>query len=145
MEPKTNPTAQPTPTPAPVVKEPKKGVLDLEAFPNEADAIAAVKDRVKGHRRVFKATANGKEEVFVASHPAYVAQFLYQRGGGTITEAGKAPRASGGGGGGTNPASVNTTEAALAFLMASGLPEAEKARIKEQLEKLGKTPAGAKK
>src|SRR5262245_38292506 len=110
----------------PEVKPAKRGSLDLETFPTEAAALEAVKDRVKGHRRVFIAEHSGKKEVFVASHPAYVGQYMFQKLGGAISEAGKTPRGSG-----------SRALSAEAVIAAIGLmPEAEKNAVLEQLKLL---------
>jgi hypothetical protein len=140
--PATPASTTPPATPAPV-KATRKAGIDLEAFPSEAAALDAVKDRVKGHRRVFNTkTKDGKSETFVASHPAYVGQFLFQRDGGTIVEAGKAARAPRGA-----AAPIASMESAIEAMKNSALPQAEKDKVIAELTKImgGAKPAPAKK
>lgn len=113
----------------PEMKSVKRSSTDLELFSTEAEALAAVKDRVKGHRRVFIVTSHGRTTYVVASHPAFVGQKYFQDGGGTIVEAGKAPRA---------PRSMNP-EGFLAALNA--MPEVERKLILEQIAEMNRKSA----
>lgn len=123
--PVATPPATPTPPAAPApVKATRKAGTDLEKFDSVDKAKEAVKDRVKGHRRIFTATRDGKSTVYVASHPAYVGQVEFEKLGGTITEEGKTPKGP----------KVIGADSIMATL--TQMPEAERNKILEQIAAL---------
>ena len=117
-------TPAPAAAPKEAVKATRKSGTDLEVFPNIEAAKAEAAKRVKGHRRIFTAKKDGKSTIYLASHPAYVGQVEFEKSGGTVVEAGKAPKTP-------KAVGVEGIKAAL-----ETMPEAERLLILEQLKKL---------